>query len=95
MLGGEEVTRGSRRMERLGDNTIDQFAQILQDESRVILFYANIVFFFVGEVTVSMYYSLTNFQVVVLVLCTHSNGMQAREGTNMKMASWYKMQDHL
>lgn len=40
----------------------------------VISFFTNLVFVFAGNVTLVMPYSLNNFQLVVLLLCTHSIG---------------------
>lgn len=46
--------------------------------------FTNTVFFFAGKVTVSMPYTLMEFQLVVLVLCTHSTGRKLKLGTSIE-----------
>lgn len=68
-VGGEEE-RSSRIGVKAG-STIDHHARVLMEESMVISFFTNLIFFFVGNVTILMPYPFNNFYLVVLVLCTH------------------------
>lgn len=57
----------------------------LREERVMINFFTTYVFFFAGEVTVSMPYLLKNLQLVVLVLGTHSIEGDTRIGTSMEL----------
>lgn len=84
--GGKELRREKRAMERkiTGAYMIYQHTQILMEESMLMIFYTNIVFFYAGKATVSMPYYLRNFQLVVSVLCTHSIERELKAGISIE-----------
>ncbi|XP_070030512.1 uncharacterized protein LOC142166357 [Nicotiana tabacum] len=94
-IGGKEETRRSKKIGETGGNSHDHHVQIHLEESMKICFYTNVVFYFAGEATVSMPYSLRNFQLVVLVQCTHSTGRELKVGKSMEARKiWRAVGEH-
>lgn len=66
------------------ENSLDQHIQILREESMLITFFTNNVFFFVGNATVYMPYLLRNSHVVVLVPSTQSTEREWKVSTSIE-----------
>lgn len=69
---------------RTGDYSLHYHVQVQMKESMVMSFFTNTVFFFACDVTVSMSYTLMEFQMVVLVLSTHSTRRKLKLGKSIE-----------
>lgn len=84
MIG--ELYMGMNEVEGSNGDHLYFYARVLRKESTGILFITNTVFFFVGNATVIMPYSLTKLLWVVLAIVAHSHERMPMVGTRMILA---------